>query len=118
MDGRCPFCWDRNVRRVLTQTASRGGGRLRQLMECADCEKWYWADTGEEVPRLFEICSTSIVQPGRCCEEIREVLGSGGVGPPRRRLAEFNWLCGECPHGRFVAGKSAQHPVWIRASHC
>ena len=29
-------------------------------MECKDCEKWFWADSGEEVVKLFEICLTSV----------------------------------------------------------
>jgi len=78
-------------------------------MQCEDCEKWYWADTGEEVVRLFEICSTSMIEPRSCLEEVREVLNSGGTGFPRRRTAEFNQLCGECMNARFAQRRSVAH---------
>jgi hypothetical protein len=69
-------------------------------MECPECEKWYWADSGEEVVRLFEICSTSMIDPKSCLEDVREVLNSGGTGFPRRRTAEFNRLCSDCLNAR------------------
>jgi hypothetical protein len=108
MDIMCPFCWNRNVSPVggfrnARPFASRG------LMECGDCEKWYWADTGEEVVRLFEICSTSLIDPRSCLEDIREILNSGGTGFPRRRTAEFNRLCSDCLNGRFVQRRTAAH---------
>lgn len=110
MDARCPFCWNRNVSPV-GPPAGGGGGRFasRSLMQCEDCEKWYWSDTGEEVVRLFEICSTSMIDPRSCLEEVREVLNSGGTGFPRRRTAEFNQLCGECLNARFTQRRSVAH---------
>jgi hypothetical protein len=110
MDGRCPFCWNRNVSRIDRPAAGRGAKTAAGLLlECGDCEKWYWADSGEEVVRLFEICSTSFINPGRCLEEVREVLNSGGNGFPRRRTAEFNRLCSDCMSGRFVSRKADAH---------
>ena len=109
MDGRCPFCWNRNVSPVGQPPAGRGSPFARKLMECDDCEKWYWADTGDEVARLFEICSTSMVDPKSCLEDVREVLNSGGSGFPRRRTAEFNRLCSDCLNARFVQKRSAAH---------
>ncbi|MEN6311489.1 MAG: hypothetical protein ABFD80_08130 [Acidobacteriota bacterium] len=74
-------------------------------MECRQCEKWFWADSGEEVARLFEICATSLIQPGFCDEAIREVLNSGGSGFPRRRAAEFNQICSDCLNAWLMADK-------------
>jgi hypothetical protein len=107
MNGQCAFCWSRHVRRAVPLAAGRMAPGSRLLMECRDCEKWFWADTGEEVPRLFEICATSLVNPRRCLEEIRQVLNSGGSGFPRRRAAEFNRLCSDCLNARFLTGSVA-----------
>lgn len=110
MDERCPYCWNRNVIPVGQPPAGRGApSAARRLMECGDCEKWYWADTGEEVVRLFEICSTSMIDPKSCLEDVREVLNSGGSGFPRRRTAEFNRLCGDCLNARFVQRRTVAH---------
>ncbi len=110
MDARCPFCWNKSESPVGPPAADRGGwSASRSLMQCRDCEKWYWADTGEEIVRLFEICATSMIDPRSCLEEVREVLNSGGTGFPRRRTAEFNQLCSECLNGRFAQKPSVAH---------
>lgn len=118
MDTRCPFCWDRNVHRVGPPVRQPGSRRPRQLMECRDCERWYWEGTGVEVPRLFELCATAVVNPGRCCREIREVMGSGGSRWPRRRSSELNWLCGECPHARFMVRGAGADGGTVTVSLC
>jgi hypothetical protein len=79
-------------------------------MECLECEKWYWADSGEQVPRLFEICPIAVIDPLSCLEEVREVLNSGGAGFPRRRTAEFNRLCTDCLEARFGPGGATARP--------
>ena len=107
MDERCPFCWSRNISRVGTSAGRRGAADSKTLMECQECEKWYWADSGEEVPRLFEICATPLVNPSRCEEDIREILNSGGTGFRRRRAGEFNRLCSDCLGARFLADRIA-----------
>ncbi len=110
MNGKCPFCWSGNVTAIGQPGAGQGGPfASRRLMECAECEKWYWADSGEEVARLFEICSTSMIDPKSCLEDVREVLNSGGSGFPRRRTAEFNRLCSDCLNARFVQRRTAAH---------
>lgn len=109
MERRCPFCWNRNIRRANTSGGNHAVLASRQLFECGDCERWFWADSGEEVARLFEICATSMINPGRCYEEVREILNSGGNGFPRRRISEFNRLCSECHNARFLADKIAIH---------
>ena len=107
MNGRCPFCWNAHVSPVGRDPDGRRRSFGGELMECVDCEKWYWAETGEEVPRLFEICVTSMISPGRCLEEVRELLNSGGNGFPRYRTGEFNRLCSDCMSGAFQPRRSA-----------
>jgi ribosomal protein S27E len=94
MNAKCPFCWDRNTVRIAA-------GRI---IACEDCERWYWADSGQEIARLCEICATPLIEPQRCFEDVRELLSSGGTAFPRQRTAEFNRLCSLCPNGRFGAG--------------
>jgi len=109
MDGRCPFCWSAHVNRVALFSGRRAAAGSGMLMECRECEKWFLADSGEEVPRLFEICVTPLLRPHRCPEEVREMMNSGGTGFPRRRAAEFNRLCSDCLNARFMAERIAVH---------
>jgi len=104
MAGHCPFCLSRRISQVGRPAAIRAASNGTSLMECGECEKWFWAGSGREVVRLFEICTTALVDPGPCIEEIREALNSGGNGFPRRRAAEFNRVCSDCLNGRFLAG--------------
>ncbi len=109
MDGRCPFCLGQGTSPVARAVEPRSGVEVLCLMACPDCEKWYWAETGEEVERLFDICETSVINPSRCYEEVRLALNSGGNTFPRRRAAEFNQVCSDCLHARFTAGKKAAY---------
>jgi len=109
MSEQCPFCWSKNINRVAVLSGNGTAAATRRLMECGECEKWFWAGSGQEVPKLFEICVTSLLNPGHCDREIREILASGGNGFPRRRVAEFNRLCSDCPNSRFIAGNIAAH---------
>ncbi len=118
MEDRCPFCWDRNVKPVSGGLRSLGKRRTRRLMECPDCEKWYWSGTREEVPRLFEICATAIVDPRRCYEEIRAALNSGGTVSPPCRTGEYNWLCSQCPCRLYMAGRVSELPALAPALSC
>ncbi|MCX6560604.1 MAG: hypothetical protein NTZ26_08815 [Candidatus Aminicenantes bacterium] len=101
MNEECPFCWSRNVKQVGAHPVYRGADNRSRLMECGDCEKWYWADRQQEAGALFLHCRTTMLHPQRCYEEVREIQQAAGTGFPRRRLAEFNHLCAECPHGCF-----------------
>jgi hypothetical protein len=107
MDGRCPFCWNTNVSAVSRNHEGRRRSFGGELMECRDCEKWFWAETGEEVPRLFEICVTCLINPKSCLEEVRDLLNSGGNAFPRYRTGEFNRLCSDCLSGAFQARRWA-----------
>lgn len=110
MNGRCPFCLDRNVSRIdESPRGSMRGNAANRLMVCDDCERWFWADTGREVVRLCEICTTPLTDPERCFGDVRELLGSGGSVFPRQRTAEFNRICSLCPNGRFAPGPFDAH---------
>jgi len=108
MEERCPFCWGRNIKRIRPLDKDGPSGTNGHFMECADCEKWYWAKDGVEAPALFMHCETTILHPQRCYDEVREIVLSAGNGFPRRRLAEFNHLCAGCPNGRFVPNPDFQ----------
>ena len=107
MDERCPLCWSPHVSQVALFSGRRTDADSPRLMECRECERWYLADSGEEVPRLFEICVTPLLKPHRCPEDVREVMNSGGSAFPRRRAAEFNRLCSDCLNSRFMAERIA-----------
>ncbi len=100
---RCPFCWSSSISYVSSLAGRCADADVKMLRECRDCEKWFRADSGDEVPRLFEICATPFMDPARCDEDIRTILYSGGVDFPRRRAAEFNRLCTDCRHSRFLS---------------
>jgi hypothetical protein len=102
MNGRCPFCWSQNVNLVGSSPGGRSGGGSGDLMQCGDCEKWFHAGSGEEIPLLFEICATLMVNPGLCHEEVRDTVNSGGHAFRRRRAAEFNHICSDCLRARFL----------------
>ncbi|MEN6560306.1 MAG: hypothetical protein ABFD52_06005 [Acidobacteriota bacterium] len=105
MKGRCPFCLDRSASRVGSgPRPSKRVDAESRLMTCEDCERWYWADSGQEVVRLCEICTTPLTEPRKCFEDVRELLGSGGSAFPRQRTAEFNRICSLCPNASFAPG--------------
>ncbi len=109
----CPFCWNPNVSRVGETALGHRPNLPGRLMECGECERWFWAETGEEIVRLSDICTTAIVNPGRCLPEVRMILNPGGNGVPRYRIGEFNRLCGDCMNGRFPPRRSAAR-LWAR----
>ena len=98
----CPFCLGENVKNVGSRSRDGGAGTEGHLMECEDCEKWYWAESDEEAATLFSNCETALLHPMRCYPEVLDVVLSGGDGIPRRHWAEFNHVCAECPNGRYV----------------
>ncbi len=110
MDARCPFCWSRNIAAVGQPIRRISDDTACHLMECVDCKKWFWPDSGEEVVKLFEICATSVINPSRCYEEVRQLLNSGGHDFPRWCVAEFNQVCSDCLNARFMGMKKNAHP--------
>jgi hypothetical protein len=114
MEERCPFCWDKNIARVHLRRAPDPAETEERLMHCSDCEKWYWADSGREVSRLFMICETSILHSEKCFREVRDILNTGFNSFSPRRLPEFNHLCAQCPSRnlkRFRILSSRQKPA-------
>jgi hypothetical protein len=107
MGSYCPFCLGARVKVVGGQAKARSAEFKGTLMECEECEKWYWADREKEAAALFRHCQTPSINPGRCYQEVRDVVLSPGLGSVRMRLAEFNHLCAECPNARFRPGPVA-----------
>jgi len=101
MNGRCPFCWDKNTKKIA-EVAMNSTGRTRILMECPDCEKWYWEDNGEEVHELAELCFTLTLEPEVCEEIILHPIRAGYFSSPRTKIIEFNHICAGCRNKRFV----------------
>jgi hypothetical protein len=86
--------------RPVGLTAAGGSGPGRSgLLECPDCEKWFWAHSGEEVPLLYEVCETAARDPDACFPDLREAVLWAGLSPSRR--AEFNFLCAQCRSRSF-----------------
>lgn len=101
MDKRCPFCWSQGIRKIA-DIAVNGTGQTRVLVECPDCERWYLEDSGEEVHELAELCLTLKSDPGKCTEVILQPIKAGYFQSPRTKIKEFNHICSECPHKRFM----------------
>ncbi len=101
MKRQCPFCWSDRVRSVRSTAGERTAPADRFLLECLDCEKWFWANSGEEIPRLYEVCETAVLNPVRCFPELREAVLWDDLSPSRQ--AEFNFLCSQCRFRSFRA---------------
>jgi hypothetical protein len=96
----CPFCLGENI----TFIDFVGGNRIknsRTLMECTECEKFYWDDDGKEVKHLFDSCETILLNPKKCDENVRKGHTNGKANYDRRKIEEFDLLCGSCSHRKF-----------------
>ena len=98
----CPFCWERRVRTISGAEEKFPGHAGRKLMLCETCETWFWSDNGQPVEELCRACITPRIAPALCLIDVRRALASRG-GWPKRRTAELNFLCSDCPHRRFGA---------------
>lgn len=101
MVNRCPFCWGQNTKNIA-KVASNGNGQTRNLLECLECEKWFWEDSGEEIFELAELCLTLIQKPMECTDVIIHPIRAGYFRNPRTKIKEFNHICSECSHKRFA----------------
>lgn len=99
MKRQCPFCWGAGLRTHRPSAGGSGWAPAFFLLECPECEKWFWAHSGEEVPLLYEICETAARNPGSCLPELREAVLWAGPSPSRQ--TEFNFLCIHCRHRSF-----------------
>jgi hypothetical protein len=97
---QCPFCWDLNTQKVA-KVPLDGTGRTRVLLECPDCEKWYWEDSAEEVGDLSGLCRNLNRELARCPEVGFQPGESGRFWSPKTKVREFNHICSECSRKRF-----------------
>ena len=97
----CPFCWGKNINKVA-EVPLNGSRKTRNLYECQECEKWYWEDSGEEVFELADFCLTLLREPEKCDDVVVHPIRSGYFRSPKTKIKEFNHLCSECSHKRFV----------------
>ena len=100
MPRQCPFCWDQHIMKVA-KVSLNGTGRTRVLLECGDCEKWYWEDSGEEVRELAGLCLNRIGWPVRCEEVVVHPTRESRFASPATKIREFNHICSECSQKRF-----------------
>lgn len=104
----CPFCWGKNTLLIDKESVS-GSKKTRSLMECVECEKFYWDGTEEEVINLSEKCKTKIYEPKKCYEDVKNPLRSGFLTYPKQKVKEFNQICSVCPDRKFVAEEKITH---------
>jgi len=97
---QCPFCWDLRTRKVA-RVPLDGTGRVRVLLECPDCEKWYWEDSAEEVLDLPGLCANRNRDLDRCPESGVETGRLERFWSPKTKVREFNHICSECSRKRF-----------------
>lgn len=97
----CPFCWGKNIL-LIHNVSLNGSERTRSLMECFECEKFYWNGTEEEIINLSEICKTKNLEPTKCYEDVKNPLRSGFLTYPKQKVIELNLICSECPNRQFT----------------
>jgi hypothetical protein len=100
MEKKCPFCWGQKIRKVV-EVALNGTGQTRNLLECMECEKWFWDDSGEEIFELAELCQTMMAEPTKCTDVIIHPIRAGYFRSPKTKIKEFNHICSECSYKRF-----------------
>jgi len=100
MARQCPYCWDQNVTQ-MAEVPLNGTGRTRVLLECSDCEKWYWEDSAEEVRELAGLCLNLVREPSRCGKVTVRPRKAGRFWSPESKIREFNHICSECSRKRF-----------------
>ncbi len=98
---RCPFCWDENVRHI-DDVRLKAKKTKRVLMECESCERYYWKDSKQKVMDLSGFCETLISEPEKCDEEIRISKISRNLNLDKRKMEEFDLLCGICSYRKFL----------------
>lgn len=112
---RCPFCWDENVRHI-DDVRLKDKKMTRMLMECEACEKFYWKDTKEIVTDLSDFCETLISEPKKCDEEIRNEKVSRKFNHDKRKMEEFDLLCGICSYRKFLLNQKKSLPKALNRS--
>lgn len=96
----CPFCLGENIT-FIDFVKANNIENSRPLMECIDCEKFYWNDDGKEIKHLSGSCETILMNPAKCDEDVRKGHTNGKANYDRRKIEEFDLLCGSCSHRKF-----------------
>ncbi len=96
----CPFCLGENIT-FIDFVKGNYNENSRPLMECTDCEKFYWYDDGKEIKHLAGFCETILMNPDNCDEDVRKGHTKGKANYDRRKIEEFDLLCGSCSHRKF-----------------
>lgn len=105
---RCPFCWGENIIPINNVNAN-DSNRTRDLMECIECERFYWEETGAEVINLSEICKTISSEPRKCYQDVKDPHRSGFLTYPKQKIKELNQLCSTCPNRQFIMKKEENY---------
>jgi hypothetical protein len=100
MARQCPYCWDENITKVA-EVPLNGTGRTRTLLECGDCERWYWEDSAEEVRQLAVLCLNLVRQPARCEDIVVRPRKARPFWSPRSKIREYNHICSACSQKLF-----------------
>jgi len=99
-ENECPICWDKDVR-VVDAINQENQDISKPLMFCNLCEKHYWGDTNEIVTNLSIFCETFNSGSETCYLKEENPGLSKSKYLSKRRLQEFNQLCGFCPNLRL-----------------
>lgn len=99
-EARCPFCFGKNIK-FIDFVKGNSIENSKSLMECTDCEKFYWNDDGKEVKNLSGSCETILMDPEKCDGDVKKVHTNGKVRYDRRKIEEFDLVCGSCSHRKF-----------------
>ncbi len=96
----CPVCWDKDVI-VVYANNQKNQNMNKPLMFCNSCEKHYWGGSNEIVTNLSILCETFNSGSEICYLKEENPRLSESKYLPKRRLQEFDQLCGSCPYIRL-----------------
>lgn len=96
----CPICWSKDVRKV-DAAYQENQDMIKSLLFCDLCEKFYWEDTSGIVTNLSIFCETFDQSPKLCYLKEENSWLSESTRLSKRKLQEFDLLCGFCPHRRL-----------------
>ena len=96
----CPICWNKDVR-IIDAFCQENQDIIKPLMFCDLCENHYWGDTNRVVANLSSFCETFNLCPELCYLKEENSSLSRSTSLSKRRLQEFNLVCGFCPHRRL-----------------
>lgn len=99
-DLRCQFCWGEDIIYIDNGFKSKSKDVTR-LIECENCERIFWEDSGVEVTNLSEICRTKGVMPELCFKDVREIFNPADHSCPKAKAVEFNLICCKCSKRNF-----------------